>query len=292
MSTHALTEKAMVANLSIGRWQGQRLDKDASRKITTQSGADADAARVNKHLVPKESLAPVSTAANTVRDHFYTNTLPWRDNGDRLLSRTLYLDFIQTHEALVREFDEAVEHFINVDYPVAIDKAAFRMGELFKREDYPAAGDLRRRFYIQLDFDALTTSGDFRVAIDQDHADKVRASMEAAAERRMAAAMGDVWKRLAETIGYFHERMSKPDAVFRDTTVNNIAELIDVIPGLNVLDDPNIEAIRQMVAKSLTGIEAKDIRKDDALRGELADEAGQIMSKMEGFMKAFGAGDE
>jgi hypothetical protein len=288
MSTHALVEKAMVANLSIGVWAGHRLDKEASRKITEQSGAHADAARVNKHLVPKEMLAPVISAANAVRSHFYDNSLPWRDNGDRLLTRDLYMKFIQTHEAMVTEFDRVVENFLADKYPEAIEKAQFRMGEMFKRDDYPPVSELRRRFYIALDFDAVTTSNDFRVQIDQDHVDKVKASMEQAAERRINAAMQDVWKRLAETIGRFQTNLAEPGKVFRDTTVNNVAELIDLIPGLNVLDNPEIEEIRQNIKAKLVGADAKSIRDDPALRQELAGDAKQIMDKMSGFAKAFG----
>lgn len=289
MSTHALTERAMVMNLSISIWQGYRLDKAASAKVTAENGAAADAARVNKHLVPKEALAPVVTAANTIRTHFYDNTLPWRDNGDRLMTRKLYTSFIETYERLAAQFNEEVEIFLTKRYPSAVEQAGFRMGDLFKQDDYPTASELRRRFAVHLDIDAITTANDFRVQIDQDQVDKVKASMESAAERRVQAAMGDVWKRLAETVSYFLERMDKPDAVFRDSTINNIAELVELIPGLNVLDDPAIEQVRAMVESKLTGIDAKDIRKDSALRGQLAGDAKQIMDVMSGYVRAFGA---
>jgi hypothetical protein len=291
VNTHALTERAMVANLSIGVWQGYKLDKAATRKVTDDNGASADAARVNKHTVPKEMLAPIVSAAGAVRSHFYDNTLPWRDNGDRLMTRTLFMPFIEQHERLVQEFKDAVDTFLTVKYQSAIEKAEFRMGALFKRDDYPSPSDLYRRFYVNLDIDALTTSDDFRVQIDAEQADKVRAAMEQAAEQRVQTAMQDVWQRLAKTVGYFAERMNDPGKVFRDSTVENIAELIDLIPGLNVLDDPNIEAVRQQVKTKLTGVDAKDIRKDPALRAELGGEAAQIVSHLEGFMKAFGPGD-
>lgn len=288
MSIHALTERAMIANLTIGLWQGYRLDKEASRKVTEEAGAKLDAARVNKHLVPKEALAPIVSAAGAVRTHFYDNTLPWRDNGDRILTRKCYLTFIQAHETLVNEFKDAVSKFLDETYPSAIEQAEFRMGDLFKREDYPRASDLRHRFYINLDFDAVTTANDFRVQIDQASVDRIKASMESAAEQRMQAAMADVWRRMGEAISYFHDRMAKPDAVFRDSTVNNVQDLIDQIPGLNVLDDPNVEAVRAMIAKNLGGIDAKAIRKDPELREELAGEAKAILDRMSGFIKAFG----
>jgi len=289
MSIHTLTERAMVMNLSISLWQGYRLDKEASRQVTASNGAASDAARVNKHLVPKEYLAPVVTAANAVRTHFYDNTLPWRDNGDRLMTRKRYMAFIETHERLVGEFKEAVDRFLTIKYPSAVEQAEFRMGDLHNPNDYPSASELRYRFRINLDIDALTTSNDFRVQIDKEHVDKVKAAMEQAAEQRVQGAMQDVWKRLATTVGNFFERMDTPDAVFRDSTVNNLAELVELIPGLNVLDDPDIELVRRQIEQKLTGITAKDIRKDPALRTELAGEAKAIMDHMSGFMKAFGA---
>jgi len=259
--------------------------------VTESNGADADAARVNKHLVPKEVLAPIVSASNTVRDHFYSNTLPWRDNGGRLMTRKLYMPFIEAHEKLVGEFNEAVRVFLDEKYPTAIEKAAFRMGDLFNRDDYPSVGELRHRFRIGLDIEALATSNDFRVQIDADHVEKVKAQIEEAAMKRVQNAQADVWKRLMEKVSYFAERLGNPDAVFRDSTVGNIEELIELIPGLNVLDDPDIEMIRQQVQAKLTGHSATDIRKDADLREELAGDAKEIVDKMAGFMRAFGAGN-
>lgn len=290
--SHLLTDRAMVMNLSIGLWQGYRLDREASTKVTNEAGAASDAARVNKHLIPKPSLAPIVTAQNAVRSHFYDNTLPWRDNGDRLMTRKLFLDFIPKHEALVAAFNEQVETFLTEGYPSAIEQAEFRMGSMFKRADYPAVSELRRKFYVALDIDAITTADDFRVAIDAEHVEKVKATMTANAEARIQTAMTDVWKRMADVVGRFQERMADPKAVFRDSTVTNIADILDLVPGLNVLDDPQIEQVRKAIAESLGGIDAKDIRKDPALRNELAGEAGKIMSKMQGFMAAFGGGQE
>lgn len=290
--THALIERAMVANLSIGIWQGYRLDKEASAKVTKDAGAKADAARVNKHLVPKEALAPVVTASGAIRTHFYEKTMPWRDNGDRILTKKLFLTFVPEHERLVGVFNDAVRKFLDVDYATAIEQASFRMGELFKPEDYPRVSDLHHRFYARLDIDAITTKDDFRVQIDGDHVDRIKASMEAAAEARFKAATADIWRRIGEAVGRAHERLAKPDAVFQASTIENVQDLIELLPGLNVLDDPNIEVVRQMIEKSFAGADAIEIRKDPAHREELAGEAQKIIDKMAGFMGMFGNGAE
>lgn len=288
---HTLTQRAMVLNLRIGYWQGNRLDKAASAEVVAAKGAKADAARVNKSLIPKEALAPIKAAMNAIRAHFYEKTMPWRDNGDRLITRLLYLDFVPEHEKLVSAFREEVEKFLTHTYPSAREQAGFHLGTLFDPHEYPQPSELRRKFYVDLDIDAITTAGDFRVELDDKYVEQIKNQMEAAATRRVNVAMQDVWRRLAETIGYFHERMADPEAVFRDSTVENVAELIDLIPGLNVLDDPNIEQIRRMVDGKLTGLNAKDIRKDPAHRAELATEAEKVLDVMKGFMSAFGNGE-
>lgn len=286
--THALTERAMVMTLSIGVWKGYRLDREATRKITTEAGAKEDAARVNKHLIPKEALKGVQSAGSAVRDHFYANSLPWRDNGDRLMTRKLYMTFIQEHEALVDGFNKEAQLFAEEKYRSAIEQAEFRMGTLFDPDDYPSFSDVRRKFYVSMDISPIATANDFRVEIDAEHVERVKADIEAAAERRIHAAQADVWKRLAETVGSFAETMDEPDKIFRNSKVTNLLELLEKIPGLNVLDNPDIEAIRQELVKKLGSADADEIRKNPDVRAEMAGEAKAIMDRMGGFMRAFG----
>jgi len=286
----SIATKAMVLNLQIGIWQGYRLDKEASRKVVEDANADGDAARVNKHLVPKESLKKIVTTSNAVRAHFYDKTLPWKDNGDRLLTRLMYAGFIEEHERLVGEFKDAVDEFVTKLYPEAREKAAFRMGELFKSDDYPPAESLRRRFYINLDIDAVTEAGDFRVQMDQEQLDSVRTSMEQALKDRLGRAMRDVWERLGEVVGHFAKKMGSDD-IFRDATVRNLEELVELLPGLNVLDDPDLKAIGDDIKARLSGYDPKDLRKDKAVRSQAAQDAKEIMDRMAGFMSAFGVAE-
>lgn len=282
----SITTRAMVVNVSIGIWQGYRLDKEASRKVTTEASAHSDAARVNKHLVPKEALSAVVTAAGAVRTHLYARTLPWKDNGDRLLTRAMYLDFIQEHGDLMRTFEEAVDKFLTHAYPTARAQAEFRMGALFNPDDYPNASELRRRFYINLEIDAVTEAGDFRVSLDAEHADEVKASMERAMNERLGKAMTDIYTRLGEVVGHFAAKMGDEKAVFRDTTLTNITELVDLIPGLNILDDPKLNQLGEEIKAKLGGVEPKDLRKNKEVRSQAAKDAEEIMAKMKGFMNA------
>jgi hypothetical protein len=277
----------MIVNLQVGTWLGYRLDKEASRNVTRDANADQDAARVNKHLVPKETLKPIISAAGALRTHFYEKSLPWKDNGDRLLTRKMYTKFIDEHSRLVGEFDAAVDEFLNTTYLRARDQAEFRMGSLFNANDYPSSRALRSKFYVNLDIDAVTTSNDFRVKLDQKELERIKTQMVDGMQERLGRAMASVWERLSETLTHFANKMDG-DEIFRDSTVKNLSEIVDMLPDLNILNDPDLEQIRLDIKHKLTGYEPNELRKDKETRAEVAEEAKRIMDSMSGFMKAFG----
>lgn len=283
----SIVKECMITNLQIGMWMGYRLDKEASLRVTNEANAEADAARVNKHLIPKDVLKPVISAANAVRTHFYEKTLPWKDNGDRLLTRKLFQKFIKQHEELVGEFNQRVERFLSHDYAVARERARFRMGELFNSNDYPSAFELQTKFYCHLDIDPVSEAGDFRVSLDESHLNVIKQQIEQALRSRVGTAMTEVWGRLAETLSHFADKMSDDEQIFRNSTVIKLKEMVDLLPDLNIIDDANLERIRADIERHLVGYTPEDLRKNPANREAAATEAKRIMDDMAGFMNAF-----
>jgi len=284
----SITKNCMIVNISLGTWSGHRLDKEASREITESKGADADAARVNKHLIPKEMMKRIITASSAIRTHFYAKTLPWKDNGDRLLTRMLYTQFVEEHQRLVREFNGAVDEFLDKTYPIALAQAEFRMGAMFNADDYPPVSVLRHKFYANLDIDAVSEAKDFRVALDKEEVENIRSDIETALSTRMSRAMEELWQRLATTVRHFASKMADEKAIFRDTTITNLEEMIELLPALNIAGDENLTRIYDELRGNLMGYDPKDLRKDPAIRSEAALEAQRIADEMAGFMKAFG----
>lgn len=287
MTDSSLVNNCMVINLQIGIWTGHRLDKEASFRLTQESHADSDAARVNKHLIAKSTLSPIVSAASSVRHHFYTKTLPWKDNGDRLLTRALYTEFMQTHNKLAEGFKVEVDKFVTMAYPQAVAQAEFRMGDLFNPNDYPSQDAVARRFYIGLDIDAVTEANDFRVDLEKAELTEVRKSMQESMQGRLTRAMQDVWSRVEDRLQHFADKMGSDEA-FRRSTLENLEEIANLIPALNIVNDPRLDLIGDEIRAVLVGHDPKVLRKNKEMRAEVAEEAQRIMDTMKGFMSAFG----
>ena len=287
----SITTEAMIARLSISRWGGFARDAEQSAVVAQTNHAQSDTANVNKRLLPKTAMKDVNAALNAVRTHFYETTLPWHDKGDRLLTRKMYMAFVERHEELRAKANAEIDKFIFEIYPRELDRAEFRMGDLFDSSDYPAPRELRDKYAIRIEFDAVADANDFRVNMDQAHVDSIRANIEKNVQQRVNDAMKDVWDRLASTLGHFHDRMVTTDATFKRSTVDNLQEIVDILPKLNLTDDPDLEAIRQDIQHHLSGLDPAELRKDTDQREAVAGEAKRIMSTMSGFMNATGGSE-
>src|ERR1017187_4195336 len=81
-----ITERAMLAAVHISIWTAVKHDRKISRDVASQHGAHQGAGRYNKQLLRgADKLDELRTLAGQVRQYFYQITLPWSDEGFRLL---------------------------------------------------------------------------------------------------------------------------------------------------------------------------------------------------------------
>ena len=93
MKTNLLSEKAMLVHLSISRWTARSKDRTAGEDISQQKKAEADVANVWVQLVPKDEMKEVYRSSGAIRKIWIKYTLPWMDEGIRILPSDLYVKF-------------------------------------------------------------------------------------------------------------------------------------------------------------------------------------------------------
>jgi hypothetical protein len=63
----SLASRAMLCSLSIGQWSARKHDPEASEEIAVRHGAQSNAGRYNKVLLPPQALADLSRIAGEAR---------------------------------------------------------------------------------------------------------------------------------------------------------------------------------------------------------------------------------
>lgn len=275
-----LSEKAMLISLNISQWTARKKDKHVTRNITAQYGADEKAGTFSKALIAKEHLAAIAQAATDARSYHYKMTLPWMDsNGVRILPTAHFSEYSQEMRNYRSEFESRVNRFLD-NYPQFVDQARYSLNGLFREEDYPDIGRMCKKFSFETDILPVPDASDFRVQLQHEDLAAIKRSTEARLEAAQAQGRRDIYARLAEYVGRMAERLSGEKNVFRDTLVENLRELVDLIPGLNITGDPKIEEIRQEVAAKLTQHSPQMLREHKPARRETAQAAKEIMDKM------------
>jgi hypothetical protein len=293
-----LHTRAVLVSLRISSWSARKFDKRVTREATTAQGADESAGRFNKHLLPStvsidhsaKSAQAQSAVTQTnsfraliqhiaaTRQWHYDQTLRWSDDGWQLLpikNHQAYTDGMRQRQ---HTFDSLLADFVR-DYPRLREAAKALLNGMFVDADYPS--DIRRRFSFGIEFSPVPQGGDFRVALGEAEIAAIAASTEARVKSAFEDAQGDAVKRLYTTVEKIVERLSQPDAIFRDTLITNARDLCEVLGRLNVAGDATLERLRRET-ELLTMSEPETLRKVDAVRVETATRAQSILDEMIG----------
>jgi hypothetical protein len=286
-----VTEKAMLARLRISRWSASKHDKKITNEVAQKHGADPTMGRYSKRLVAKERLDAIGQIATRARHHHCENTLPWLDDGARILPAANYFDYMQQQNAFRADFEQAVEEFAR-DYPSVVDEAKRSLNRLFDPADYPDASQIRDKFTIAVDIDPMPEAEDFRVALSEDENARIREQIQGRLDDAVQGAVNDVWHRVHDVVAHMVERLraysvgadGKVQNTFRDSLVGNVRTLVDLLPKLNITNSNALEAMRQRLADELCAFDAPVLREDPRVRAEIAENAEAILAEIKDFM--------
>lgn len=288
MTTARLNERAMLAELSISQWSARRLDKQITDEVNREHGAAADAGRYNKLLLDKSATAAIQQAASAARAEHYRLTLPWNDAGARILSARAFMDYTKAISPHREAFEREVAAFLN-NYDDYVRDARRRLNGMFREEDYPTREQITQKFAFSVDVWPMPDASDFRADLTADQVDAIRADIERRTKDALAKATRDAWERVAERVGAMIERLSAydPDAktgTFRDSLVENVRDLVAVLPALNINDDPDLEAIRVRMERELCDNDADQLRRFASARHETLNSARDILASVTDFL--------
>ncbi len=276
--------RALLVWLKISTWSARKYDKGVTNKVNAQYAASSDAGRYNKHLLPGDAKAykALIQLTGAIRQQHYSNTLAWSDEGWRLLptaNYTQYTDWLRKQQAL---FSTTLAEFI-ADYPAMRAQAAKLLNGLYRDEDYPETCDLYSRFALGVEYEPVPARGDVRVSLGTDTIEMIEASIADRMNRATATAMADCWQRLHSAVAAINARLSQPDAIFRDSLIDNARQVCDVLKRLNVTNDQDLETMRARVETDLLRYAPQTLRDIDTTRAHTARKAQTILDQMASF---------
>lgn len=261
-----LHDTSMLAYVNVRIWSARKLDRKATKRLTDEAGASAEAARVNKYLLANADtqLKTLQRLGRQARETLINRSLPWDEAGNRLVSNLDTFTLLGELYAIEQAFAEAVDEFCR-EYPRLRQLAIQSLGDMAAEEDYPPVEVVREKFSIRSSLSPLPAGfSDVRVGLSPEQQDALRRHYEAQSAERYEGALTAAWERLRDNVERFVDRL-EPDEegkpkVFQASLVTNIRETMELLNNLNVFDSPELERMRYQIEDTLCRHDPETLR--------------------------------
>jgi len=282
-----ISTSSMLVELNISVWTANRVDRDASRKVTTDNGATADAGLFRKNLMAGSNIRKeIADYAASCRLWHNVRTLPWADRGARLLPTSLFFDYKTEANARKAYFDEKVTQFVK-DYPTLVQTARQHLGAMFNPDDYPPVEEVQAKFGFRLVFSPVPESGDFRLDLPRQEMEEMQRQYDVAFNDRIADAMREPWSKLRDLIQRMSDKLTDDDLDtdakkrWHDTFITNAQDMCQMLTHLNVTGDRDLEQARRELERAVAGVRIDDVKEDAYVRKGMKAKLDTILNSYE-----------
>ena len=189
-------------------------------------------------------------------------------------------------------YDSAVRELLS-NYDALKDQARSDLGALYNEQDYPPAHQIAKRFTWSVQTLPMPSATDFRVDMDSATVKAMQNDIQQQIDAQIAQAVGHTFERLQKVVKDMSDKLAaydpnaenrKDKRTFKDSLVQNVRDLCDVLPSLNMTGNADLARTVEQVQHVLTQHDAQDLRDNDELRAKVQKDASAIVDAMAAFM--------
>jgi hypothetical protein len=168
------------------------------------------------------------------------------------------------------------------------------LGQLFDRNEFPAADEVARKFDMRYIISPVPTAGDFRVDVQKDVGEFLKTQYAKAADERVATLMREPWERAYDTLTHIKERMDaalayEPEVadnkrmrpkMFQSMLDNGI-ELANLLDKLNVTGDLQLAECAAKMRRMFAPLDIKQVRDSRESQESVKKQVEDILSQFD-----------
>ena len=279
-----MTDKILLASYTCKLWPIARQDRRINANITKKLGLGSNAVAAKKFRInPKrDEWLRITRNRDAFRAFHYAVTIPYK-HGYALLNPLAFDEYQERFDAAKQEHDAAVAAFLaNLDSMKAEVRdwlTDSESGDCYYREsDYADLTAEAFGFGMQIEplvHDA--TFDKFADIIGGEKAQELADALAAENDRAFKASCDNVAQRVSQALTRASDRLHNSER-WNDSAIKALQELTDLLPVLNIGDDPHIENTRKELAALFRSYSTQSVA-DKGNRKSCASEVDRILSK-------------
>lgn len=281
---HNIQQKAIAVYPKFKVYSNRRKDVTAATCAAVSSNADVHRVYAQRIVVSEPFLMGVRSAMGNVRAIIYRYCL--RFGSGWILPIELHDRFHTELRAAIWKFKAERDKIRGHAYREQVALARQQLGALFKEEDYP--DELADRFDIDIKEGPIGDPATWQPNLEDSVVQQLRDGFTNMLDEQVAEATADAMRRLLGPLTKMATTLANVDKIFRDSLIENIRELLELMPAFNLTGDPSIVHILSEV-RELVSTDPDFLRAHPSVRTEAAKKAAAIAESVQGI---FGAPDD
>ena len=279
----SMASGGVLAELSIGAWNPQRLDRTVTDEVHVSKGTTAEAGKWMKPLFPGvPQFTQIKTIEMRARAYHRLNTVSFGDRGQYLVT-PLIPEYVAGITMIEQEFWGVVES-IQQDYPRIMLAAQTRLATTFDLSQYPTQEDVPKQFrfhHVRIpcpqvnDYDRIAGIG---IAVMREEFERHMTHIQKGMVDDFAAGTRKVLAAMSERLDFGGEEDKK---TFRNSLVDNVREWGGRMEKFNAaLNLPEVAVMHQDVSTVLELANPEVLRGSAEVRKQVKSRVDSILSKM------------
>ena len=268
----SISSSAMIVDFNASVYTARKKDHKASEEVNYANSADKGIANVSKNLLGNcAELQAIQKFVGNLRNLHYSMTLPWSDNGSRLITTAAFFKYNDDMTRLIDEGWDLVRAFGDV-YEWKIMDAQATNGSLWNRDEYLTKDAVMQKFSFRLNYTPLPEAGDFRIDIGNEAMTQIKSKYTAHYTTQIEGAMNDLWHRLHDNLTTLARQLDVNDEGkgnrLYDSVFEQALNLTEMLGTCNVTQDTQMEAMRRRLEDVLHGTNLEQIKNSPTFREE------------------------
>lgn len=290
----SIKNHALLVSMSVNKPQMTAKDAKATRDAEAANNAHG-AGNFRKNLYPPSLVKPIIAVESAARAYMESHTYSWA-RGQYLLPTAKFMEFADRMAKFEVEFHQAVTAFLN-NWSSVMLQAEQSQGDLFNANEYPDLADLKAGFRFRVGYSPVTDTTDFRVQMQDEEMEMLRAQVEQSTKESMDAMLRTPLERLKEVVARLHEVTGKPERevidkrtgktevkapIFRDSVCDNIMEEIELLRAFADILPPSISTLADTISDAVPNPDL--LRADKDKRDEVNTATASLLAQIDNML--------
>ena len=290
--TTKILERIVLVKISIRGWMGETSDKDLARAIEKAKGMKDGTTRASVYLIPDDYRLPIVNAKSVIRGWWYANTIPYDNDGWRMVSVDKFQILLDTIAEMKRTvFDPPVTRLLEESDRLRTE-AIKNLGSAYDAEKFdsafPTSDKLVSRYDVDVETEAFSDPNHLLIKdIDKETVEDMRETAARRQAERVSKGVRKVVENLRDIVREVRDRVqADPKKAKYKNLFESLKSTLAILPDLNVLRDPDLDKLITKTREKLGSLDLQALREEPAQRKTVKKVADDIIDDLDNFAAA------